>query len=173
MEGDTSNSTTVVSTDEETGVTTITTTTTSTSQQLVQDDLVAATELWQYSALGKRSSGQDYFLDLDDDGEITVRSNTDSLPVNSTLAAYASDVVETEYYIVPEYLRYSGKYDFYENSWEEDAMELYENDTPFYLDFTGSRPKAKAIDYTSMMIDDLLSAHRADQLRLAQVSLLW
>ena len=74
---------------------------------------------------------------------------------------------------MPEYLRYSGKYDFYENSWEEDAMELYESDTPFYLDFTGSRPKAKAIDYTSMMIDDLLSAHRADQLRLAQVSLLW
>ena len=170
---DDDNTSTTVTTDPNTGETTIVTTTTSSKTEKVYDDIKAATELWQYSALGKRSSGEDYFLDIDDDGEVVIRANTAQITQTSILPSYLEDDAETEFHIVPEYLRDAGNYDFYDNSWEEDAMGFYANKQPYYIDLSGSRPRAMVLDYNAIMLEDLLSNDRAAQLRQAQVSLLY
>lgn len=133
----------------------------------------SATELWQYEALGNRSSKTDYFLDVDDSGNIVVRNNTDSKTSNSLLPSYLDSQKTTKYYIVPDYLQDAGDYDkIYKSSWEKDAMALYAEKKPYYLDVQGSQVKAKQLDYTAIMTRDILSPYTNGNLMYAQVSLL-
>lgn len=169
---DSSNTTSTVSVDSETGITTITTTTSSSTKVKVYDDVVAANELWQYSALGRRSAGDDYFLDIDDKGEIQIRNNKSVIKNTSILPSYLQTNTESEFYIVPEYLRGAGKFDFYDSSWEKNAMDLYSKKLPFYIDTSGSLPRAKELDYSAIMIADILSSSRSNQLLQARLSLL-
>ena len=134
---------------------------------------VAAVESWETLALGKRLSGDDYFLDVDEDGEIVVRENNDKISgANSILPSYLQEDVEDEYYIVPEYLRGGGSYDFYEQSWEEKAMEMYKNKTPFHLDVSGSSVRVIETDFNATRTRDLLSNNHSSRLLNARVNLL-
>ncbi|MFK7867548.1 MAG: hypothetical protein AB8B77_08930 [Alphaproteobacteria bacterium] len=171
-EEDTDSRKTEISFDEDTGQYKMVVTTTELSTLPVKSEVASATELWQYTAIGKRSSGEDFFLDLDDAGEVVVRSNTSQIQTTSILPSYLQTDAETEFHVVPEYLRYAGNYDFYDASWEEEAMNLYAQKIPFYLDTAGAQPKVKELDFSSIMLEDILSSSRADQLLQARISLL-
>lgn len=78
----------------------------------------AATEPWQFLALGNKAEGDDYFIDLDESGNIvTLRNKADT--------------------ITPEFLTEDATVTTTEK-WQEDALAFYAEGKGFYFDFDSS-----------------------------------
>lgn len=78
-----------------------------------------ATETWQFQALGNTQDGEDFFLDLDDAGNIVVKRNS----FENILPAFLE---------VPDGAVEGA------TQWQRDALELYRQGKGFYLDFDAS-----------------------------------
>ncbi|MEQ8603450.1 MAG: hypothetical protein RIB45_09025 [Marivibrio sp.] len=77
----------------------------------------AATKGWHFTALGNKSSGEDYFLDLDENGAVTISRNN----------------IGT---VIPEFLQPDPDGPQTEAAWEEEALALYENRRGFQFAFS-------------------------------------
>lgn len=85
----------------------------------ILDGSLAATETWQFQALGNTQDGDDFFLDLDDAGEIVVKRNSFDN-------------------ILPDFLEVSDGAVEGATPWQRDALDLYRQGIGFYLDFDAS-----------------------------------
>jgi len=98
----------------------------------IQAGTKTATELWQYEALGNKSEGSDFYIDLNETGKVVLKNNT-----------YKN--------IVPEFLQVENIDDVKTTAkWQKDALEMYKNGKGFYLDFLGSNIVVKENNYINI-----------------------
>lgn len=94
----------------------------------------SATELWQYEALGNKSEGTDFYIDLNDAGKIVLKRNN-----------YNN--------VVPDFLKVDNIEEVsFSANWQKQALDLYKEGKGFYLDFDGSGKNivAKANNYINI-----------------------
>lgn len=116
----------------------------------------AATESWQYEVLGNKISGDDYFLDVDENNEIVVRRNKDKRGISATRPLYQQNLTG-DYHIIPEFLKASREDTrIFKADWEKDAAALIQAKKPFHLDIVGDRVVVRATDFASARRLDLL-----------------
>ena len=118
----------------------------------------SATETWQYEAIGKKATNEDFFLDLDSQGNIiTVNNREKSSSLSSTLPGYLDSIINPisksfdRLAIIPDFLRDRPALSFNEK-WEEDAIALYKDKKPFYLDPIGASYKARELTFSAVNI---------------------
>lgn len=98
----------------------------------IQAGTKTATELWQFEALGNKSEGSDFYIDLDDAGKIDIKRNN-----------YQN--------IVPDFLKIENIEDVKTTArWQNDALEMYKNGKGFYLDFLGTNIVVKENNYINI-----------------------
>ncbi len=74
-----------------------------------------ATELWQFQALGNRSVQDDYFIDLNDQGEVIISRNEPNT-ITPDFLSDAADIQTTE-------------------PWQEQALQFYNEKKGFFFSF--------------------------------------
>ena len=124
----------------------------------------SATETWEFIALGYHSDRDDYFLGLDENGDVEVQHN---VTIDPDTSQYTADP------LIPDFLKASNDAEIVTTAqWQEDAIALYQDNRPFMLDFdhTGAMV-TRAIDFNTVMglhkpID------RSDLILQAQLNLL-
>jgi len=114
----------------------------------------SATKGWHFTALGNKTGGDDYFLDLDDNGEITINRNT--------IGA-----------VIPDFLQPDPEGPETEAAWEEEALALYERRRGFQFAFSpdGQRLVVKENTFQTLTQGVDIQAGE-DRIRSALVSLL-
>ncbi|MBP5857636.1 hypothetical protein KAJ83_11505 [Marivibrio halodurans] len=112
-----------------------------------------ATQAWHFSAIGNASSGDDYFLDLDEAGNVTVQRNT----------------IDT---VTPEFLAADEDGPETTAPWQEEALALYNAGKGFHFDALADGT-ITVVENTlqSMTRDDEIEAGR-QRIQSALVSLL-
>ncbi|MCR9218810.1 MAG: hypothetical protein NXI21_01150 [Alphaproteobacteria bacterium] len=114
----------------------------------------AATEAWQFEALGNKSEGDDYFLALDADGAVTVERN--SVPT-----------------VTPEFLAADPDGPETTAPWQQEALSLYRAKKGFHFDFDPSGQTLRVVENTlqNLTQGDEIAAGE-EKIRSALVSLL-
>jgi hypothetical protein len=114
----------------------------------------SATEGWHFTALGNQTSGDDYFLDLDDDGDIVVQRNKITTVTPAFLEA-DEDGPETD------------------AKWQEEALRLYAEGKGFHFDFESDGQTIKVVENTLLSLTrDVDIQAGQEKIRSALVSLL-
>ncbi|RED49769.1 hypothetical protein [Aestuariispira insulae] len=128
------------------------------------DGTATASQLWEFTALGYHSDRDNYFLGLDDNGDVAVFSN---VRIDPDTSQYTAD------HLIPDFLKVSNDAEIKTTAqWQDDAISLYQDNRPFMFDFdyTGQLV-TRSIDFNSVMglhkpID------RSDLILQAQLNLL-
>lgn len=92
----------------------------------ILDGTQGATELWQFEALGNKLAGDDYFIDLDDNGDVVIRRN------------------EPEF-ITPDFLTEEQAVET-TAPWQEDALRLYNERKGFFFDFNRATQELEVVE---------------------------
>lgn len=104
----------------------------------IRNGISSATELWQYSALGSAAGKDDYYLYINDDGNVDVSSNKNS--VN----------------LIPDFLLESDDdTPVFTADWQEDALALYQDTKSFHLDFD-FQGNIQAVENTFLSVSGIL-----------------
>lgn len=144
--------------------------------KLILQGKKSATESWQYSALGYKSEGQNYFLDTDENGDVVVRQNQDVKKSTSIIPSWIRDTIgysPTEFYNVPDFLKTKPEDRIsYKESWQKDAIDLYQAKKPFYLDVVGGKIVAKENNYVNVLRESQRATQATDPLLQARLNLL-
>jgi len=113
-----------------------------------------ATEIWHFAALGNRVDGSDYFLDLDDAGDVVVQRNKITTVTPDFLDADANNPEVTA-------------------PWQEEALRLYGEGKSFQFGFEADGQTLKVIENNVLNLtrDDEIAAGQG-RIRDALVSLL-
>jgi len=84
----------------------------------IRNGTLTATELWQFEALGNRQANDDFYIDLNDAGEVVLRRNNFNNVLPEFLELQPNEAVSTEF------------------PWQRQALELYAQGKGFFLDTT-------------------------------------
>jgi hypothetical protein len=129
----------------------------------------SATKGWQYQALGNKVSGDDYFLDVDQNNEIVVRRNQQKRGGSSVLPLF-QQTGERDYHIIPEFLKPSREDTrIFKADWERQAAELFQAKRPFHLELVGDRVVVRETNFSSARRADLLDMQANAQRRAQSV----
>lgn len=104
----------------------------------------SATETWEYAAIGYHADKDDFFLDLNDDGDVVVRSNALRDPTTGQVSTKN---------VLPDFLKITDEDDPTTSAqWQEDALALYGQKKGFYLDFdsTGTNIVARELSVVNL-----------------------
>lgn len=120
----------------------------------IRDGNVSATEPWEFLALGYQSDHDDYFLYLDDKGEIAVSRNKNSdILIPDFLAASDDDTPKPT------------------EQWQVDAIAFYTVQKPFHFDF-GFDGTIKAVENNFLSVSGILKpSNKADAILQARLNM--
>lgn len=117
----------------------------------------AATKSWQYEALGNKSAGDDYFLDVDQNNEVVVRRNKEKRGGSSVLPLFQQSG-RADYHIIPEFLKETREDSrIFKADWEREAAALFQAKRPFHLELVGDRVVVRETNFASARRQDLLN----------------
>lgn len=125
----------------------------------------SATEIWEITALGYHIDKEEYFLDLDDNGDVVIKSNAlrDPLTGQVSIKNIMPDFLETSEDDIPATTA----------KWQEDAMAFYEQQRGFYFDFD---PSGQKIVVREMSVVNLMGLNKPksmdSQILAARLSIL-
>lgn len=116
----------------------------------------SATKDWQFEALGNKLSGDDYFLDVDQNNEVVVRRNREKRGGSSVLPLF-QQTGGRDYHIIPEFLKESREdRRIFRAEWEREAAALFQAKRPFHLELVGDRVVVRETNFASARRQDLL-----------------
>ncbi|MEQ8441528.1 MAG: hypothetical protein RIM33_03020 [Alphaproteobacteria bacterium] len=128
-----------------------------------------ATKSWQFEALGFKASGDDYFLDVNDENEVVVLHNTERRPASGARPLYQQNRNQ-DYHIIPSFLKPAPEDDrIFREKWEQEASALIQAKKPFHLDLVGDRIVVRETNFASVRRLDLLDT-TSSTTRVAQAT---
>ncbi len=105
----------------------------------IKDGVVAANKPWEYLAVAYMKDHDDFFLYINDDGDVDLSRNKDSDKlIPKFLLASDADKVKPE------------------EKWQQQALDLYAQKKAFYFDFDHAG-KIKAVENTFLSVSGILS----------------
>lgn len=117
----------------------------------------SATETWHYAALGNRTDGDDFFLDVDENNEVVVRRNQSRVGFTGARPAYQQTDATENYYVIPDFLKPSEEDDnIFRDRWEEEAATFILSKKPFHIELVGDRIVVRETSYVTMHRMNLL-----------------
>ena len=120
----------------------------------IKNGVVSATEPWEYLAIGSALGGDDYFLHINDAGDVDVSSNKNSDE------------------LIPDFLLESpDDAPKFTAKWQEDALALYQETKPFHLDYD-YQGNIKVVENTFLSVSGILTpGDKSDEILQARLNM--